>query len=364
MALDGALVALSEGKRAVARGLAESIIAHGAEARFGALLVHRYLDDDRRFSEVLSRMEPQEAVDPRVLLLQADRLIATRQWSRAEPVYAELRAVHPRMSAVPWINGAYFAATRNDSADERALLNAAQDLVGNDVMTQLAVRSFVARTGDHSSIRYSAAAPSTVADAAAAFLPGSRLRTLMHDYWLIRHLEGPNRANLARFEAELWSYTNRYPDAQRVAGLLARHLYRRGDNQGLQVMLGRSPREQHWTIPFRAAIAARRGDLSTAERELMRAIRERGAVLDHYNIVLFALRHLPQPVVVERAVELRRTVLRHAVPDDTRVELLLAEAEVERIGNDVVAARAAAERALTIAPGNPRVRAYLSLIAP
>lgn len=358
-ALDGALVALGEGDRAGASSLAASMRPQTETERVGGLFVYRYLDLDERFDALLRSLQPETAVDPRVLLLQADRWVASEQWARARAVYEEMIAVHPTYSAIPFVNLSYDSFHRGNieaavaiadrgvrmhSADVGALLNAG--LLGLPLPSGTALISDAEAANQGSQIIY------------------ARDRDLQHEVRLLYHLNAPDRGNIARFEADLWTYVNRYPDAERVAAFLARHLYRRGDRSGLHVLLQRASDQAGWAFTVRAVDAVREGRLEQAEQLFAQALEHNGGWRDHYNAILFALKHLPPGIAEQRLRAAQRYAERVALSTEARVAFLLLEAEIARLRDQPGAVRQAVARALTIDPQSVSLRAYAALIAP
>lgn len=359
-AVNGALRAASAGDRETASELLEVLRRDGvvpSAQRFDApLYLAAWLAEvDWLFSQLRSLDGPR-AVEPAVLLIQAEGVLLQGQLREARRFYRELQTVSPGYDAIAFLNDAAITVRLGDADPVPILREGLAAHPGDPSLRSDLAALLVARDR-----RLDAA---TVMAPAAVDPPPAPQRH--RDWLLLRGILGP-RQPLTRLESDLWEYLNDQPEAHLVAAFLARFLARRNDTAGMAQLRRRYPPEAgEWARTMHAAAARADGDFAAAERLLTEGSED--VWTTWYNRGIFALSHLPLPEAERVLEDYERWLDRGPALGDAMLERALRDAallraEYHRLAGDTAAARTAARRALSLSPGDERVRGYVALLA-
>ncbi|MFW5695356.1 MAG: hypothetical protein ACOCYB_09305, partial [Alkalispirochaeta sp.] len=328
-----------------------------AERELAPLYLAVWLRDIDWLFEQLRSLSGTRAVDPEVLLIQAEGLVHQGRLERARRFYRELQQVAPQYDEIAFLNDAAITHQIGDGAPQQILREGLR--VHNDSAD---LRSELAGVLIARNERLAAAqvlGPSMVVHS------GSDRR---HRDWLLtRAVLGPRRP-LSRLESDLWFYLNTHPEADLVAQYLARFLARRGDTPGMDRLRDRyDPARSEWATTLHIEHARRREDHARAESLLDYYPDDSWTA--HYNRIVFALRHLPLSDASDAIDRFERwlehgTELTPSAYAEAELRGLLARTEYLRLTGDAEGAHAALDQAMRLAPDDLNLSSYERLIAP
>ena len=359
-AVNAALEAAAIGDRAAAEGLVSAVrtadAMPSAQDETAPLYLAAWLGDLDWLFQQLRALQGTRAVDPAVLLIQADGLVRQGQLDEARRFYRELQTVAPTFDPLAFLNDAAITDRLGDG-DPVSILRAGlhahpdADVIRGDLAGLLIARDQ----------RLDAAriiAPSLV-------LPDDGPQRY-RDWLLTRAVLGARRP-LPRLESDLWQYLNDHPDADIVAGYLARFLSLRNDMDGMRRLAARyAPEDAEWSATLHLRIAVSDGDPGTAESIL--ASYPDDSWTARFNRVVFALRFLPEPEATGAVEDFSTWLDRGPALDadsygQARIHLWLARAELERLFGDREAALQYVDRAERLNPDDAAIDAYRGLLA-
>ncbi len=359
--INSALHAAVDDDREETRQMLELLWTEGHEET-ALLYLAAWLRDTDRLFRYLRRLSPQRAVEPEILLLQADAYLVQAQWREARAIYRELQELHPEYSAIPFVNDAVLSVRHGGGDPLKILLRGDTRHPRNRDLQLFLAQQLVLADRQEEAI--------------------SRLEKFLeiypreHSVWLMNRLLRARRETAAgappeRLEGDFWTYLNQHDDAHSVAAFLGRLLLIRGNTESLAELRRRYPPETGaWaaTLHLIAAVGSHR--IADAE-ELLPLTREESELpwTGWYNRALFALQYLPMPeagaaVSAFRTWWERDALLPPEIDDRVRTELLLLEAEYARLREDHSRARELLDRAISISPERERLYSYRTLLAP
>lgn len=326
------------------------------------LLLASWTNDDEWFFRLLRELPPREAVSPAVLTLRGETLLRAARIDEARTIYQELRTVAPLYHVAPFFNEAIIRMHRSERGVTALLQDGLHYHPESHPLLYLAATR-AAREGRREEAR------SMVQRVVAGHHPATPQWPL-HEAWLLDRIlefrsEGSGAGPLERLQSDLWRYLNSHEDAHQAAAFLARILLARRDTAGLRELQRRyAPQDAPWARTV--FIVQQDPHLSRGEmEELMRS----GTTWhERYNRALFALRHLGLPEARDEVAALRRWHERQGTPAPPQqvqreVDILMLEAELQRLLGDTAAALDLVDRAISQEAEREILHSYRALLA-